>query len=86
MSYESRTYDNDHGEPVVVLVVKGHHDVSRLVWMLERGNCEQFDVSRTVLRQVNRHNGGRQALALLKRHGGPDLLEPAAEGKEGSDG
>lgn len=26
MSCETRAYDTDHGEPVAVLVVKGHHD------------------------------------------------------------
>src|SRR5690348_5314843 len=31
MAYESRAYDNEHGDPVVVLVVTGTHDVSRLV-------------------------------------------------------
>lgn len=81
MAYESRAYDNEHGDPVVVLVVTGTHDVSRLVQLLKSGNCEQVDLSDQVLGQVRRHNGGRAALQLLAAHGGPDFLyddEPAA--------
>lgn len=74
MSYETRTYDNEHGDPVVVLVATGTHDVSRLVNLLKSGNCEQVDLGAHVLRQVRRHNGGRAALQLLAAHGGPDLL------------
>jgi hypothetical protein len=77
--YESRAYDNDNGEPVVVLVVIGTHDVSRLVNLLVgkmAGHpvCEQISVGQRVLRQVRRHNGGRAALQLLAAHGGPQLL------------
>jgi hypothetical protein len=79
MSFESRAYDNDHGDPVVVLVVEGTHDVSRLVNLLMRGNCEQIDLGDTVLRQVRRHNGGRAALQLLAAHGGPDFLRDDEE-------
>ena len=80
MSYESRAYDNEHGNPVVVLVATGTHDVSRLVNLLNSGNCEQVSLAATVLRQVRRHNGGRAALQMLAAHGGPDFLhddEPA---------
>ncbi len=73
MSFASRTYDNEYGEPVVVLVVTGTHDVSRLVNLLAGGNCEHGDLARRVLRSIKRHNGGRSALALLARHGGPDF-------------
>jgi hypothetical protein len=77
--YESRAYDNDNGEPVVVLVVTGTHDVSRLVNLLVgkmAGHpvCEQISVGQRVLRQVRRHNGGRAALQLLADHGGAQLL------------
>lgn len=71
--YESRTYDH-HGDPVVVLVTTGTHDVSRLVHLLARGLVEHVSLSKFVLRQVRRHNGGRAALQLLAAHGGPDLL------------
>lgn len=74
MSYESRAYDNEHGDPVVVLVATGTHDVSRLVNLLQSGNSEQVSLGGTVLRQVRRHNGGRAALQLLAAHGGPDFL------------
>lgn len=74
MSYETRAYDNEHGDPVVVLVATGTHDVSRLVQLLHRGNCEQLDLGDKVLRQVRRHNGGRAALQLLAAHGGTDFL------------
>jgi hypothetical protein len=74
MSYETRAYDNEHGDPVVVLVATGTHDVSRLVNLLNSGNCEQVSLAQTVLRQVRRHNGGRAALQLLAAHGGPDFL------------
>lgn len=82
MSYESRAYDNEHGDPVVVLVATGTHDVSRLVQLFNSGNCEQVDLADTMLKQVRRHNGGRAALQLLAAHGGPDFLyddDPKAE-------
>lgn len=74
MSYETRAYDNEHGDPVVVLVATGTHDVSRLVNLLSRGNGEQVQLAGRVLQQVRRHNGGRAALQLLAAHGGPDFL------------
>lgn len=83
MSYETRAYDNEHSDPVVVLVATGTHDVSRLVQLLNSGNCEQVDLADQVLRQVRRHNGGRAALQLLAAHGGPDLLF-AADADEAS--
>lgn len=74
MSYETRAHDNEHDDPVVVLVATGTHDVSRLVNLLTSGNCEQVDLGHRVLAQVRRHNGGRAALQLLAAHGGPDFL------------
>lgn len=73
---ESRAYDNDYGDPVVVLVVTGTHDVSRLVHVLTSGNCEQGDLGRKITRQVRRQSGGQAALELLKHHGGADFTEP----------
>lgn len=74
MSYETRAYDNEHGDPVVVLVADGTHDVGRLAGLLATGNCEQSELGRTVLRQIRQHDGGRAALQMLAAHGGPDLL------------
>jgi hypothetical protein len=74
MSYQTRAYDDEHGDPVVILVAEGTHDVSRLVQLLHSGNGEQARLGQAVLRQVRRHNGGRAALQLLAAHGGPDLL------------
>ncbi|MEU3452115.1 hypothetical protein ABZ671_00530 [Micromonospora sp. NPDC006766] len=79
MSYQTRAYDNEHGDPVVVLVADGTHDVGRLAGLLASGNCEQSDLARTILRQVRRHNGGRAALQMLAAHGGPDLLHDVAK-------
>jgi hypothetical protein len=75
MSYQTRAYDNEHGEPVAVLVVTGHHDVSRLISLLTGGPAvvEQLQTGRKLLSQIRRHNGGRGALALLARHGGADF-------------
>lgn len=78
MSYETRAYDNEHGNPVVVLVATGTHDVSRLVNLLSSGNCEQVGLGQRVLRQVRRHSGGRAALQLLAAHGPDFLHEPVA--------
>ncbi len=75
MAYETRAYDNRHGDPVVVMVVTGSHDVSRLMYMLACGNCEEVGLAQFLRRQVLRSNGGRAALKLLRDHGGPDLLE-----------
>jgi hypothetical protein len=70
---ETRAYDLPDTAPVLVLVVTGVHDVSRMVDLLHRGNCEHAATAARVLRQVRRHNGGRAALRLLARHGGPDF-------------
>lgn len=84
--YESRAYDKttDDGfgpDPVVVLVVTGTHDVSRLVNLFAGGQpvIEQISVGQQILRQVKRHNGCRAALELLRRHGGPDFTDSAEE-------
>ena len=76
MSVETRAYDNEWGDPVAVIVVTGSHDVSRLIHMLDKGNCEQIGYGAKLLRQLKRHNGGRAALSLLKAHGGTDFTEP----------
>uniref|UniRef100_UPI003F49151B DUF6197 family protein n=1 Tax=Streptosporangium sp. CA-235898 TaxID=3240073 RepID=UPI003F49151B len=79
--YETRAYDNEHGDPVVVLLATGTHDVSRLVNLLDGqgATSEQRRLSEQVTRQVRRHNGGRAALRLLADHGGPDLLTRVGE-------
>ncbi|MFD8496280.1 hypothetical protein [Amycolatopsis sp. NPDC059657] len=81
MTYQTRSYDIEHNDgfgpdPVVVLVVTGTHDVSRLIHLFARtGNCEQVGVSQQIQAQVRRHNGGKAAMRLLAEHGGPDLLK-----------
>jgi DNA-binding NarL/FixJ family response regulator len=85
VSYESRAYDkpNTNGfapDPVVVLVVTGTHDVSRLVNLLAGTQpvIEQIGLAEQVRHQVRRHHGGRAALELLHQHGGPDFTtEPS---------
>jgi hypothetical protein len=79
MSYESRAYDQADGDPVVVLVTTGTHDVSRLVHALNKGTLEQVTVGRRLVRQVNRHAGGTAALRLLRQHGGPDFALDVAD-------
>jgi hypothetical protein len=78
--YQSRAYDDENGEPVVVLVTTGQHDVSRLINLFNGrlALCEHIGVASQMLRQVRRHNGGRKALALLKAHGGPDFTREDA--------
>jgi hypothetical protein len=80
MMYESRAYDKVNGDgfgpdPVIVLVVTGTHDVSRFVDLLAGGQplTEQLSLGKRIREQVRRHNGGRAALELLRRHGGPDF-------------
>lgn len=77
MSCETRAYDNEHGDPVVVMVVTGTHDVSRLINLLSGAspNVEHSRLGDAVLSQVKRHNAGRAALRLLADHGGPDFAE-----------
>lgn len=80
MSYESRAYDEPARDgfgpdPVVVLVVKGTHDVSRLVNLFAGAspNIEQLQVGKQIVAQVRRDSGGRAALRLLAAHGGTDF-------------
>lgn len=85
MSYESRAYDERHaddtGTPVVVLVVKGTRDVSRLVGLFAGGpaTIEQLQAGRRFRAQLNGHNFGRAAIELLAAHGGPDFTPSRAE-------
>lgn len=76
MSYGIRSYDTPEGDPVVVMVVKGAHDVSRIVQALTHGNCEQAKEGFRLVARLKRHNKGRMALALLKAHGGEDFTDP----------
>ncbi len=80
MSVEMRAYDNEHGDPVVVMVTTGTYDVSRLVSLPSRGRCEDLTMAEKVAKAVRRHNGGRAALRLLRDHGGPDFTD--AKGQE----
>lgn len=82
MAVETRVYDNEHGDPVVVMVTTGTFDVSRLVHLMEKGRCEDHARAEAIIRSMRRHNGGRSALNLLAAHGGPDLLEPVVPGDE----
>ena len=75
MSTEVRCYDNEHGDPVVVLVTTGTFDVSRLVSLFASGRCEDHHTAQRMTQGVRRHNGGRAALKLLAAHGGPDLSD-----------
>lgn len=82
MSYQTTAYDvpSHFGPaPVVILTVQGTHDVSRIVSLLVSGNCEQLDVGHDLSAQLRQHSGGRVALELLNRHGGPDLTAEPAE-------
>jgi hypothetical protein len=84
VSYESRAYDTKPlgdgfpPEPVVVLVVSGQHDVSRLVWLLNGGTpvMEQYELGKRLNRQLSAHSAGTAALKLLHEHGGPDFGTP----------
>lgn len=75
MSYETRAYDDDHGIPVAVIVVTGTHDVGRMISLFGGSpiTVEQQRTGRKLLKQVRAHSGGRAALQLLARHGGPDF-------------
>lgn len=79
MSVEMRAYDNEHGDPVVVLVTTGTYDVSRLVGLHAGGRCEDHDLAQRVVQAVRRHNGGRAALKLLRDHGGPDFAQDGGQ-------
>jgi hypothetical protein len=75
MATDLHVYENEHGDPVVVMVTTGTHDVSRLVSLMERGRCEDLGRARELLAACWRHKSGRAALHVLRDHGGPDLLE-----------
>lgn len=75
MAYDTQAYENRHGDPVVVMVVTGTHDVSRLVNLLSTGLCEHMPVRDRIVAQLRRRNRGRAALKLLHEHGGPNLVD-----------
>lgn len=71
MSVEIEAYENEHGDPVVVMVVKGTFDVSRLIYLQNYGRCEDVEHAIKATRQLKRHNAGRRALQLLSMHSSP---------------
>lgn len=79
MSYETRAYVDGYGYPVVVMVVDGTHDISRLTHLLAGApvTCEQLSVGQKLRRQLRRNNPGRAALKLLADHGGADFTGEA---------
>lgn len=83
MSTEARVYDDANGDPVVIMMTRGTDDVSRLVNLLNSGRCEDAETAEYVTRALRRHNGGRDAMKLLARHGGPDLLVDPRAGSTG---
>lgn len=92
MSYETRAYDERHPDgsntPVVVMVVKGTPDVSRLVNLFAGGQAtvEQLEVGKKIRQQVASHSRGRAALELLAAHGGPDFTQDLPPGRAGCAG
>lgn len=79
MSVEFRAYDNEHGDPVVVLVATGTYDVSRFVGLHAGARCEDHERGERMREAVRRHRGGRAALKLLRDHGGPDFTDASAD-------
>jgi hypothetical protein len=79
MATETRAYENEHGDPVVVTVTTGTFDVSRLINVLARGRCEEGRQAGTAREQLRRHRKGREAIRLLRQHGGPDLTDPGPD-------
>ncbi len=77
MAYKTRAYTDEHGDPVVVLVVTGTHDVGRLAGLFCGAQVlvEQLQTGEAMRRQARRHASGRAALELLKAHGGPDFTD-----------
>lgn len=76
MAIVTRVHENEYDEPTVVIVVTGTHEVSRLV-NLFRGMAlvEHVSAGDKLVKQLRRTTGGKAALDLLKRHGGPDLTQ-----------
>lgn len=72
MTVESRAYD-EAGEPVVVLVVRGLHDVATLIRLMSADGHRHSAVSKALRQKVRRHNTGQAALRFLAEHGGPDF-------------
>ncbi len=78
MSYEIRVAETDHGdgfgpEPGITITAKGTDDVARLVHLLARGLTEQIIVAADIVKKLRRNKGGRAALKLLAKIGGPDF-------------
>lgn len=72
MSVDIKAYTAPSGDPVLVHVVAGAHDISRHVAVHAQGRCEDQGHVQTMTRALRRHGAGRAAMRLLARHGGPD--------------
>lgn len=76
MSVDIRAMKNDAGDPVLVHVVTGTHDISRHVSVHSGGfaRCEDLTAAEIMRKAMRRRSDGRAAMRLLAQHGGPDFV------------
>ena len=75
MSVDIRATKNTAGDPVLVHVVTGTHDISRHVSVHSGGfaRCEDLQYVEVMRKALRRRSDGRAAMRLLAQHGGPDF-------------
>lgn len=65
MSIKQRRISTSNDEPVLVIEVRGYHDIYRFSDHLRRGQCEFADIGRTVQRSLKRRMGAARWKWLL---------------------
>jgi len=79
MSLEKRLYRDEFNEPVLVVRVRGIHDVYRFAWHLQFGQCEFAAIGRRAHESLRRFLGARGWKALKAYFGGEPRLMASEE-------
>jgi hypothetical protein len=71
---DSRVGTNEQGDPFVVVVATGTHDISRLLGQFTQSTCEWGEAARRLRKQARGTANTRRAMRLLQEHGGPSFV------------
>lgn len=77
MAVTKRMSRNEHGEPVLTIVVEGHHDIYRLARGMERLQVEFADLGRRILAGLDRQRRGLVDALTRQMGAGPDVMPNA---------
>lgn len=74
MSTEKRVTFNEHGEPTVVITIKGWDDAFRFAWAMAHLQCDFSDVGRRIAGSLRRKLGAARFAEWQQRFTGKRTL------------